>query len=387
MTHMKRAVRFLRCCILVSLAALAVACGVSRSYLDPDRPYDPDDGTNPRVRPPASVSASYVEDGVGAGRIEVQWDASAPGYALYRRLGNGDWLLIAAGLDDERYVDTRYYENAPVGNDRPLVRYAVRGLSGHYESTLSAPSVGTAPVVTGANASILSEIGRIRLRWEAHPEADSYRVYRYENQVDPSVDPVLVASGLAASALPYWDDASTSPSNAPTPLVPYQYLVTWVRDGHEYGLEGGGYALGVYSSSADRYEPNDNSGEISDDSSVFDPAQPPFIYSFADASGDQVRDADWYLWNAPAGESFIVRVTLPPGGGVPSGSLVFRFYAGGVFYPAVGQEIAEGTNEFRFTNFPAGATGTVPVYFVVETKPNLTTNVFGTYGVEIVTSL
>jgi hypothetical protein len=375
---MRKKVSFV-CFSVMILGAFISSCGVSHSRLL--------GAGDSALIAPSWVTASADKNGSGVEVVNVSWEDVAESYALYRRIGGGEWEEVSSNIADASFLDSEYYEHLSDPKHPLVVEYSVCSLSGLTLSERSPVSAAVTPVVLETNASCFSRSDGIRVQWESNPDADGYRVYRYENQIDSLTPPVLVQDAIPqASGTLQWDDTVTGSANPPSALTVYYYLIAWTRAGVEYGRSGT-YANGAYSAEIDRYEPNNSRTDLSGGTSVFSVSQPPLTYVISDGYGGTTNDADWYSVETDAGKAFSVFVTLPSDTAFESGDLTFRFYYNGVWYPTSAPEPLyrglKGTNEFVFSSFPPGVTGVQTIYFAIAPKPGITRNVIGTYGVEI----
>ena len=364
-------------------------CELSRSLLDPDGRNDSgaNNGQNGNAIAPTWIKSAYGYAADGRGAITVTWENLDDSYVLYRRYGSGSWVLVATVSATSEYTDKAYTSVFSAENQQTF-QYAVKGLKGTSESAMSVASNATAPIVLNTAAAVLTDTDKIELSWDSHPEAQSYRVYRMAKAPDAGGVPSQVASIAATSGNSIsWYDVPASAGEEPLSSTIYYYLVTWVRDGTEYGMDDGFYRPGAYSRvGVDRYEPNDDWTSLSADDSLFYAAQPPIIYEIGDGYGNVVRDADWYRHETPAGQACKVLVTLPADTPFQDGELTLRFYSEGTLFAE--QPIyrgSEGTNEFWFS--PTVSSGSQAVFFSVRTKLATQRNVIGTYSVKIDTSL
>lgn len=333
---------------------------------------------------PTWVKAEFQLDG-STPKVHVTWQASAKSYKVYRQLGTGGWVLLTTGLAATSFDDTSYYSGLVDPTKPEPVSYSVQAAGVTASRALSNP---TAPVVLNTKASLFTVAGTIHLQWQAHPEAQSYKVYRYPNGNDGSNTPVMIKDALSASAgTMTWDDVSVSGGD-PKVNQPYYYLVTWVKDSVEYGTSdmGGYYTMGANSTQTDLYEPaNEDWSFLPADATLFNSLQPPLVYSFADGNGGQVNDTDWYKAITDAANATVVTVNIPNDTAYQNGELEFKFRYNNTDYAAQG--LVKGDNTFIFSTYAPGASGNQTVYFNIQPHLFSPRNVVSPYTVTVSSSL
>lgn len=340
------------------------------------------------LSPPSWIKAEYSLDAESTGVVHVSWEAKFEQYSLYRRLGAGEWTQVGSTLSDTTYDDLNYYENLDDPKKPKAIQYAVRTTAGNEQSDFSAPSVPTAPMVLGLRASIFAQSDGIPLTWDEVSGAVSYNVYRSTKSNPTAAELECVCTGIVPTPGEVtWTDVANGEGGKPAASTLYYYLVTWVKNGTEFGKADGLFFPGAYYASIDHYEPNEEwASLLGKATSLFFASQAPFIYEINDGHGNVVQDKDWYVYNAEPGVQFAVRITLPPDTPFDDDELLFRFYYAGALQLEQGvKRGASGINEYTYAP-PPGTSSKVPVYFGVRTGLKTNRNVIGSYTVEIVSS-
>jgi hypothetical protein len=317
---------------------------------------------DPELLAPKSVKAELMGE-----EFHVTWEKQETGcaYEVSRKTGEGEYRPVSASpVNDAFFVDTDFPEDCSL-------QYTVKSVRGGHCSPTSPPSNTVSRYILNLKASRLEYTDRIDVSWSAYEGANGYVVYRH----DPACSiPSIIGQPEGCEFVDTTGDMNTA----------YFYQVSWMEKNTEKGT-GGPKALGLYSDQKDFYEPNDDFEEIEPQSgtSVFNPGQPPLMYSFGDPGGNIYADTDWYKYYGPA-LPVKVTITLPEASLFENGELEFSFFYNNTSTPSL--DIYRGTSQFLFDNF-GSVQGDVGVYFKIFPSVASTRQVMGTYTVEIRTGL
>jgi hypothetical protein len=346
-------IKFIWLFVYVALAAACILLGTGL-FVSCENPQKPE----PELLPPSNVRAELVGE-----KFHVAWDEAGSGlcYEILRKDGVGAFSVITGSpVSDPSYTDSGF------PTDSTLV-YAVRSVSGDRCSQPSTPSNPVSRFILGLKASRLEYTNRVVITWTPYAGASGYVVYRF-TPTAPS--PTIIGKPAACE----WID------NAVDPDSPYFYQVSWMESTTEKGT-GGPIVLGIYSHIKDYYEPNNDYKDIDPQTvtSVFDPLQPPLIYSFGDTKGNIYTDTDWYKYVGPA-LPVTVTVTIPADSQFNDGELLLSFFYNNTLFPSA--SLHRGSNPKTFDNFGT-ATGNVSVYLKISPSVPSSRQVMGTYTVSI----
>ncbi len=247
------------------------------------------------------------------------------------------------------------------------------GDSGTSSSSSSTSTGGNNYKVDGSlKATVLTQANKITITWNAVSGVTGYALYKYISKTDANPVRITVASNS------YEDTTCTAGA-------PYFYKVACIKDTDEYPKTDY-FAFGICYTSIDYYESynDDISNIINNPTDLFDPGNPPVIYSVSDGAGNTIRDTDWYKYNGPQTTVF-ARITLPADTAFDDGELTFKWYYNGS-YSGAAQPIVKGiTNEFSFSDF-GGAAGDIDLYCEITISTPAGVNKIGSYQMDISTS-
>jgi hypothetical protein len=233
--------------------------------------------------PPSSVCAEKRD-----GLVMISWEAvpGSEGYQLFLETRSGEPVKMADGFTGGNSYTYKEY------NYSDTITYKVRcWTGGDYSSDMSRCSNWihqTKPEVMKALkpvAESFSVPGRIIVRWEAHPYATDYLLYRYTG---PECDQgTLVYEGEELS----YTDTDVIMGNF------YYYKVVNADQWKTYDPSPAAFGVSA-DSGKDDYEDNETREQatILEHNSI----NKGTIYYFKDSAGNSLVDEDWYYVQVPA---------------------------------------------------------------------------------------